>query len=270
MLNEVYKDCQEALAIADDYQKRYQRTLSATCEIYPLLARVLAEWGEIEKAIQLARKGLFLSERWGRINSENLCLSYLGRALVFSNDWEQACQVFDRNDSAAQKISLDYWQDTSFYALDSMLDYEGQDTTRRDQLMHRLQENDAKYPALLTARLLLREGRPGPSLAVLEQALSEISGQLSFDTVRIHALRALAYQAKGDEKQALSALRQALELAEPENRIASFVREGAMSCFSWRKPGRLRPIVQRRWLGSVGSKTCACPDSRRWSSPFTT
>jgi LuxR family maltose regulon positive regulatory protein len=40
-------------------------------------------------------------------------------------------------------------------------------------------------------------------------------------------LRALSYQAKGNEKQALDALRQALELGEPENRVVSFLREGA-------------------------------------------
>ncbi len=40
-------------------------------------------------------------------------------------------------------------------------------------------------------------------------------------------MRAIAYQAKGNEKQALDALRQALELGEPENRVVSFVREGA-------------------------------------------
>lgn len=39
-------------------------------------------------------------------------------------------------------------------------------------------------------------------------------------------MRALAYQAKGNEKQALTSLQQALQLGEPENRVASFVSEG--------------------------------------------
>ena len=46
------------------------------------------------------------------------------------------------------------------------------------------------------------------------------------DVVRIDTLRALAYQALGDEKQALAAIQQALEQGEPENRIGSFVIEG--------------------------------------------
>jgi len=61
---------------------------------------------------------------------------------------------------------------------------------------------------------------------MLEQALTDLEGQPSFEIVRIYGLRALAFQAKGDEKKALASLRQALVLAEPENRAASFVREG--------------------------------------------
>jgi LuxR family maltose regulon positive regulatory protein len=61
---------------------------------------------------------------------------------------------------------------------------------------------------------------------MLEEELSHLEGQPSFDNVRVHGLRALAFQAKGDVKQALVALQQALELAAPENRVASFVREG--------------------------------------------
>jgi tetratricopeptide (TPR) repeat protein len=84
-LHELQRVCLDALAIAEDYQKRYQRALSATANVYSLMARVLAEWGENEKAIQFARKGLLLSERWGQVDTEVMCLNYLGRALVFGN-----------------------------------------------------------------------------------------------------------------------------------------------------------------------------------------
>jgi LuxR family maltose regulon positive regulatory protein len=226
-LSELHRVCLEALAIAEDYQRRYQRPLSATADVYSLLARVLAEWGENEEAIQFARKGLMLSERWGRINTESQCLSYLGRALVFNHDWKQARQVFQRADQTAQKISPLFWQNHASFALDSLLDSESPETSEISQQLHRLQENGARIPPLLTARLLLRDNRADEAVVVLEQAQSEIEGQPSFDTVRIYGLRALAHQAKGNEKQALASLRQALELGEPENRVATFVREGA-------------------------------------------
>ena len=82
-LRELQKICLEALEIANEYEKRYHRPLSATAEMYSLLARVYAEWGENEKAVQYARQGLFLSERWGLVNIEALCLSHLGRVFDF-------------------------------------------------------------------------------------------------------------------------------------------------------------------------------------------
>ena len=223
----MHRVCLEALAIAEDYQKHYQRPLSATANVYSLLARVLAEWGENEKAIQFAWKGLMLSERWGQVGTEVICLNYLGRALVFGNNLEQARQVFQRAHTTAQKISPWFWEMTVTFTLDSLLDSETQDPNEIAEQMRRVQESGARYTYLVTARMMLRDNQPDQALKVLEEGLSHLEGQPSFDNVRIYGLRALAFQAMGDEKKALAAVQQALELAEPENRVASFVREGA-------------------------------------------
>jgi LuxR family maltose regulon positive regulatory protein len=225
-LHEIHRICLEALAIAEDYERRFQHPLSATAEVYALLARVLAEWGENEKAIQFAHKGLLLSKHWGRIYTEELCLSYLGRALMFNNDREQARQVLERADIVGQKISPNVWQVITIFTLETMLDCETPDASEIAQQMRRVQDSGAHYPALLRARLLLRDNQTEEALVVLQKALSDLDGQPSFDIVRIYGLRAVAFQARGDEKQALTALRQALDLAEPENRVATFVREG--------------------------------------------
>jgi LuxR family transcriptional regulator, maltose regulon positive regulatory protein len=226
-LHELHRVCLDALKLADDYQRQFQRPLAATSDVYPLLARVLSEWGEDERAIDYARKGLILSERWGRPNTEALCLTYLGRVLVFGNDWEQARQVFKRADNIAQKISPAYWQEHAFFALDSMLDSIKPDPDEISRQKQRLEESGAHYSYLLKARLLLRENHFGQAIEALEQALEELDGRLSFDTVRIYGLQALAFQGLGDGKKALALLRMALQVAEPENRVATFVREGA-------------------------------------------
>jgi LuxR family transcriptional regulator, maltose regulon positive regulatory protein len=225
-LHELHRICLDALAIEEDYYKRYQHSLSATAEIYSLLARVLAEWGDDEKAIQYARKGLNLSERWGEMITETLCLSYLGRILVLGNETEQARQVFQRADHTAQKISPWFWQAIKIYALDSLLDSDDVDRNEINRQLESFQAIGVHISFLLTARLLLRDKQPDQALVALDKALADLMGQPSYDTVRIYALRALAYQAKGENEQALTSLRQALELGEPENRVASFVREG--------------------------------------------
>jgi LuxR family maltose regulon positive regulatory protein len=93
-------------------------------------------------------------------------------------------------------------------------------------LVQRIRESGAELPDLLAARLALKTDHPRDALALLRKALAGLKGRPSFDIVRIWAMQALAWQALGEEKQALAALRQALELGEPEERIASFVREG--------------------------------------------
>jgi LuxR family maltose regulon positive regulatory protein len=255
-LRELHRVCLEALEIADEYQKRYQRPLSATANVYSLLARVLAEWGENEKAIQFARKGLVLSERWGQADTEVMCLLYLGRALVFGNDWEQARQVFQHAYDTAQNISPWFCEMAIIFTIDSLLDSETPDSDDIAQQIRRVHESGARYTDILTARLKLRNNQPDEALAVLEQALSYLNGRPSFDFVRIYGLRALAFQAKGDEKQALAALRQALELAEPENRVATFVREGKpmekLLCLARSKP--IHPEFVRRLLAAFEAR----------------
>jgi LuxR family maltose regulon positive regulatory protein len=225
-LHELHHICMDALEIEEDYHRRYQRSLSATAEIYSLLARVHAEWGDNEKANQYARKGLYLSECWGEMITVSLCLSDLGRVLVLCNDLKQARLVFQRADITAQRISPWFWQAIKIYALDSLLDSEASDHNEITQELSRLRKYSMRSPFLLTARLLLRDKQPNQALVALEQAETELRGQPSYDLVRIYALRAIYYQTKGKTEQASTYIRHALELGEPEKRIATFVCEG--------------------------------------------
>jgi ATP/maltotriose-dependent transcriptional regulator MalT len=255
-MRELHRVCMDALEIADDYQRRYQQPLSATANVYSLFARVLAEWGENESAIQYARKGLAMSERWGQMDTEVMCLNYLGRALVYGNEYDQARQVFQRAHSMAQKVSPWYWELTVTFTLDSMLDSAAQDANEIDQQIRRVQESGARFTDILTARLLLRDNRPDDALLMLGKAEEHLNGQPSFDTVRVYGLRALAFQAKGDEKQALASLRQALELAEPENRVMTFVREGPQMEKLLRLPKvkSIAPVFVSRLLAGFESR----------------
>ncbi len=223
---EMHRVCLEALEIADNYQRQYQQPLSATANVYSLFARVLSEWGENESAINNARKGLTLSERWGQMDTEVICLNYLARSLVYGNQYSQARQVFHRVHETAQKISHWYFEMTATFTLDTMLDSVMQDEIEIAQQIRRVQENGALITGILKSRLALRENKPDDALLTLEQHEGHLGGIPSFDTIRIYALRALAFQAKGDEKQALVWIKRALEMAEPENRVMTLVREG--------------------------------------------
>jgi LuxR family maltose regulon positive regulatory protein len=225
-LHELHRVCQQAITIAEKFQEQHQRPLPASAEVYVLLARCLAEWGENEQAIQIARKSVHLSKLTGRITLEALCLNYLGRILAFGNEWEQARQAFERVVSIGRWISAWYQHHTAVFALDSILDCDAPHS-ELNEYRHQVEETGIVVPHLIRSRLLLRDNFPEQALQALDQAESELREFPSFDIVRIYALRALAYQALQEDKQALDALQKALVLGEPENRMATFVREGA-------------------------------------------
>jgi LuxR family maltose regulon positive regulatory protein len=225
-IREVHRICLEGVKLADEYQRRFQRTISAATDIYMQLARVLAEWGESEESIIIAQKALSLSLRWGRAASEVVSQQYLGRALVFANRWKEAREVFQRAEASSYKIESTAWRRALFYYLDSMLDSDEPNASEVARERRRAEECGMPLPAILKARLQLRDNRPDQALATLEGFLSSGSGHLAYDIVRVYALRALAYRAKGETQAALEWLRRTLEIAEPENRVMSIVREG--------------------------------------------
>ena len=73
-----------------------------------------------------------------------------------------------------------------------------------------------KYERLVLARLFRRQGRAAEALGLLEDLLVEARGLARVDlTIQVQVLRALAWQAQGDDSEALEALTEALSLAGP-------------------------------------------------------
>ncbi|HEX3641312.1 MAG TPA: LuxR family transcriptional regulator, partial [Ktedonobacteraceae bacterium] len=78
------------------------------------------------------------------------------------------------------------------------------------------------------ARILLATAQPTIALERLEPVLQRATtGQRWGHVIEIRLLQALAYQMCQDQTQALSTLSEAVQLAEPEGYIRSFVDEGS-------------------------------------------
>jgi LuxR family maltose regulon positive regulatory protein len=225
-LHEAHSVCQEALTIAEDYQRQYQRPLSAAADAYAILSRVLSEWNRNDEAILTAQKALKLSELWGQAHSESSCLLGLGRILACVNAWEQARPLLRRGIALAKNVSLAYWQNSINFTFETYLDSEVPDTQAIDEFKSWFLDHRIDMSPILAARLALKEHRPEVSLIELEKASGLHNEEPSLSSVRIFLLRALAFQAKGEIQPALLWLQKALALGEPENRIGSFVREG--------------------------------------------
>ena len=123
------------------------------------------------------------------------------------------------------------------------------------------------------ARTLIVQGRldeaPRLLAALLEAAQS--AGRTAH-VIKIRVLQALAFQAQGDDRRALSALERALYLAVPEGYVRTFVDEGEqMACLLRRAlVGGIVPEYGNRLLAAFGeSPQTASPAAQALIEPLT-
>lgn len=221
-----HRVCQQALVVAEDYHQRTGQEILTVSMNYAILGRIYLEWNELEKAIQVGSKGLELSERQGQIEAEVMCRQYLGQTLMFSADLAQAKSMYRRALELTEQISPWVEQMTVSLIVDGLLDREPLDEAAVREYLRVYEKTQTDYPATLKARLLLKTGQPAAALAMLDKALAGMNEEVARLAVRPHVLRALTLQAIGQEASALVVLTHALILAEPENRLMTFLREG--------------------------------------------
>jgi LuxR family maltose regulon positive regulatory protein len=225
MVGELHKGhaiCLEAIGEAEVYQRRKGQYLPAAASVYAELAVILGEWGEIEEAIQIARKGLTLSELWGQADTTMLCLLSLANALSLARDTEAALAVLQRARKIARQISPWFVFNVDQTEMRTYLD-----AGRTEQAARLAPAMGARLLPSLETSLLVKQNRLEEALAVLEHALPEALATPSLDAARLGVVQSLAFFLKHDDRQAFSALKQTLELAELEDRVMTFVREGA-------------------------------------------
>jgi hypothetical protein len=73
-LHKAHAVCLAAIEVTESFQRQYGRPLPAAASVYIMLASILAKWGQIQPSLQIARKGLALSELWGQADTIMLCL----------------------------------------------------------------------------------------------------------------------------------------------------------------------------------------------------
>jgi len=215
-LHTAYDTCLEAIQVADAYQQRNGLMLPSAASAYAEQSIILGEWGKIEESIQAARKGLALSEQWGQADTKVFCLLHLANALSLAHDVTSAQQILQRARQVAQKVSPWFVLNVDQFELRIYLDAD--DTAQAARL--------AAIIGTQIPTLLLQQGRVDETLAFVEKALPEALKNSLLDAVRLSVTQSLAFYFKKDERQALSALQQALTLAEPENMVTAFVRQG--------------------------------------------
>ena len=93
--------------------------------------------------------------------------------------------------------------------------------------LHHLWERMQKYEQIVLARLFIAQDRAAEALDLLEPLLVLARERSRVDLIiEVQILRALAWQAAGDDGQAMDALAEALSFAEPGGWVLTFLDEG--------------------------------------------
>ena len=151
--------CEEAIEIAELYQRRNARPLTTAASVYAILSRVWLEGGEYEKALQIARKGMALAEVWGQVDTIMMCAQFLAFALSFTDQVEQARKLIQETRKVAQKGPPWHLQTLDFVELQIYLDSNPQNAVE----IHREAVQDMSFlkssPLLKRAVLIKKESR---------------------------------------------------------------------------------------------------------------
>jgi LuxR family maltose regulon positive regulatory protein len=253
--------CAEAIEIAELYQQRTARPLTTAASVYALLSRAWLEAGKFEKALQIARKGMALSQVWGQLDTIMMCSQYLAYALAFTDQVEEAKKIIQDSRKIAQKGPPWHLRTLDYVELQIYLDSDPQNAVEIQQEAARKQETVLKSSPLLTARVLIKQSRSIEALVLLEREQANAGKYGHYRKTWLFILKALAYFQQKDHVATLNSLMQALELADSENEVTAFVREGAAM-------EKLLRLAQARAIApAFVSRLLAAFESRRQRKP---
>jgi LuxR family maltose regulon positive regulatory protein len=204
------------------------------------LGDVLRERNELDAAMHSLRTGIALARQWGihvMVVDGMIALARLHQAC---GDGAGALQVIRDFEVQMHQAWVTPWHRAQLAACRARLWLaQGQRALASQWAEDYAARLEADAPNLrplvkyafahmTLARVRLAEGRPEEAVQLLTQLLTvaEAGGWMG-DVIEILALRALALQAQGATTQALTTLRRALALAEPEGYVRIFVDEGA-------------------------------------------
>jgi LuxR family maltose regulon positive regulatory protein len=205
------------------------------------LSGLLYEWDDLDGAMRHAERGIELSKLGGLVEAIPAGCWVLARVHLAQGHPDRTARLIQETEEAALKYGNDYVMARAA-ALRMRLWMAHRDRVPPAHWRRHLPCADGgtdylrELVHLATVRELMasaqatvpaQRARVRRALQLLEQQhqAAMAAGRVEND-IEILVLQALAFQVEGDADQALSALEQALSLAEPEGYLRTFVDEG--------------------------------------------
>jgi ATP/maltotriose-dependent transcriptional regulator MalT len=243
-LHLAYSTYRRALHLVESHPE-YRRALRISI-IFIAMGEILREWNALDEAAEAVNQGIEYGQQSGLEKALSFGVVFLAHIRQAQGRSEEAAQLVQQREQIVQQeaaATLD-GESAFLYLVRFWISQGNLDAAVQwGQHYRRIPESDRSSRALYTlegltlARLLLaqsRQGRPLSTEHPLEEALallervrerSEAEGQM-LDVLEALVLQSLVWQAQGHLQEALSALQEALTLAEPEGYVRLFVDEG--------------------------------------------
>jgi LuxR family maltose regulon positive regulatory protein len=222
------------------------RRLPIASEALIWLGELWREWNDLESAARFLTEGIELAQQWSEMAAFD-AYGPLARVRRAQGDMEGARQAIETARQCALRTEATEVDDqlaelqlgrylvevgdvhgaTRWAERQGLIpgrdDTPAPDPDRDSPFRDRLR----KYEDMVLARLYLLQNRPAEALELLESllALARHLGRTDL-TINIQILRSLAFEASDEVERAVTALEEALALAEPGGHVRTFVDEG--------------------------------------------
>ena len=237
-LHEAFENYQEALQLANEPQGTL---IPAAGLPYVKLGNLLREWNDLAAAREYLTIGIKLCHQWG--HSDSLVIGYvsLARVDLAEGDQKSASETFRKAEQLVRQTDVDPWAVSLADDCRIRLWLAKGNLVAVTQWVKEsgLKENDeldflGDLEHINLARVLLAQGYQFPqgdeltvSLSLLKRLLEKASAAKWIGKViSILILQALAFQARHQENDAMSALERALNLARSGGYVSIFIDEG--------------------------------------------
>jgi LuxR family maltose regulon positive regulatory protein len=241
LLHKTYAQYQQALEMAVNPQGEY---LPVAGRALVGMSDILREWNRLEEAEKCALEGIALMEDAEQAGSFQgyVCLARIKQAQGDLSVAMQAIQkarqlalAFDASvlddliaDIVYARLSIaqgDHEAAMSWVEARNLLEEKA--PSQLDPAETYIRAHFRKYEMMIVARLWLAQGNPARALQTLDSILPQFEKlDRPWAVIEIQVYKALALQAIGDERRALEALEKALNMAESEGYMRTFLDEG--------------------------------------------
>ena len=230
-LQQTIDTCQQQIQIAGE--NNMLQTPTAGC-LYAIWGEALAELGNLDEALELAKEGVALTQHAGDVATLGWSYLCLTRILLSVGDLAAAEEIIHKANLTDRKLDLPPWFTNQMVTLQTRVHLARNEVETAAECLAQLGlkaneeisfQNEIGY--LVLARILIAQGRYDEADNILQQILSaaEAGGRMS-RAITALMLQAVTLQFQGRIDLALERLARALDSASAEGHTQVFVDEG--------------------------------------------